>query len=159
MSPVRIRRARPSDAARIVELEEHFPSDRLSDRAIRGFLRSPRADVLVAIEHGHVLGNLILLTRSTSKVARIYSIVVDRAGRGRGLAKRLVAQAESAARRRRCDAVALEVRDDNAAARGLYARLGYVETKKLPGFYDDGADGLRLCKKLKLAGNRASRLQ
>jgi len=147
-NPVRVRRARATDAARIADMERHFPSDRLSDRAIRRFLRSPRADVLVATERNQVLGNLILLTRSTSRIARIYSIVVDRAGRGRGLAKRLVAQAESAARRRRCESVALEVREDNAAARGLYARLGYVETKKLPGFYDDGADGLRLCKKL-----------
>jgi ribosomal protein S18 acetylase RimI-like enzyme len=146
--PARIRRARASDAARIVEMEKHFPSDRLSDRAIRRFLRSPRADVLVAVERGAALANLILLKRSNSRVARIYSIVVDQHGRGRGLAKRLVARAEALARKAGCEAVALEVRSDNLAARGLYARLGYVEVKALPAFYDDGADGLRLCKKI-----------
>lgn len=145
---VRVRRARATDAARIAEMEKHFPSDRLSDRAIRRFLRSPRAHVLVATERSQVLANLVLLTRSRSKIARIYSIVVDRPGRGRGLAKRLVAHAERVARNAGCDRVALEVREDNAAARGLYARLGYAEAASLPGFYDDGADGLRLCKAL-----------
>ena len=38
----------------------------------------------------------------------------------------------------------LEVRVDNPAARGLYAKLGYVEDAVLPGYYDDGTDGLRL---------------
>lgn len=146
--PAQIRRAKLADAARILEMEKHFPGDRLSRRAVRGFLRSPRACVLVATERGQVLANLVLLTRSNSRTARIYSIVVDDPGRGRGLAKRLVAAAERIARRRGLESVALEVREDNAAARGLYARLGYIDLRRLPRFYEDGADGLRLRKRL-----------
>jgi ribosomal-protein-alanine N-acetyltransferase len=40
--------------------------------------------------------------------------------------------------------VRLEVRADNAAARALYAKLGFAESGQLPGYYEDGADGLRL---------------
>ena len=38
--------------------------------------------------------------------------------------------------------VFLEVADDNAAARALYARAGFVEAGRRPGYYA-GADGER----------------
>jgi len=76
-------------------------------------------------------------------------VVVAPAARGRGLARRLVAVAEAQARRLGSDAVALEVRADNRAARALYARLGYVEVARLPEYYEDGAAGLRLVKRLR----------
>jgi len=79
----------------------------------------------------------------------VVSVVVAPAARGRGLARRLVAVAEAQARRLGSDAVALEVRADNRAARALYARLGYVEVARLPEYYEDGAAGLRLVKRLR----------
>ncbi|MGH8114994.1 MAG: GNAT family N-acetyltransferase [Rhodanobacteraceae bacterium] len=144
-----IRHATPADAAAILEMEQHFPSDRMSARALRGFLRSPRARVWVALaDAGHVAGNVVLLTRANSSAARIYSVVVDPAARGRGIAARLVQTAEADAHQRRLAAITLEVRADNVPARALYHKHGYVEHKMLPGFYDDGADGLRLRKAL-----------
>lgn len=145
----RIRRARAADAAAIVALEEHFPGDRLSLRSVRRFLNSPNACVWMAQLNGAPAGNLILLTRKNSRIARIYSVVVAPAARGRGLARRLVAVAEAQARRLGSDAVALEVRTDNRAARALYAGLGYVEVARLPEYYEDGAAGLRLVKQLR----------
>jgi ribosomal-protein-alanine N-acetyltransferase len=144
-----VRRARPADAAAIVALEEHFPSDRLSPRSVRRFLAAPQARVWVAELRGAVVGNLILLTRRNSRCARIYSIVVAPAARGLGLGRRLLAAAENEARRLGLAALVLEVRTDNRAARALYGRLGYVQVQRLPGFYGDGADGLRLVKPLR----------
>ena len=146
--PIRIRAARPDDARAIVELESHFPSDRISPRSVRGFLRSPRARVLIAERDRAVLGNLILLLPQRWRAARIYSVVVDPAARGAGVGARLVAAAEAAARAAGREAVSLEVRSDNAAAQAMYAKLGYVTAQPLPGYYDDGADGLRLRKTL-----------
>ena len=144
-----IRRAMPGDAAAILELERHFPSDQMSVRAVRGFLRSPRARVWVAqIEAGQVAGNLILLTRARSHAARIYSVVVDPIMRGRGIAQRLLRVAETEARKIGIAAITLEVRADNAAALALYLKRGYLQDRFLPGFYDDGADGLKLRKAL-----------
>ena len=68
-----------------------------------------------------LVGNLLLLTRHKSKRGRIYSLVVDPAARGLGVARQLVQQAETMARHRRCDELSLEVRSDNQAARALYA--------------------------------------
>ncbi|MGH8505065.1 MAG: GNAT family N-acetyltransferase [Stenotrophobium sp.] len=145
----RVRRARPDDAQAIYDLERHFPSDQMTLRSVRDFLRSPRASVWIAqVEAGHVAGNLILLTRARSHTSRIYSVVVDPVARGRGIAQRLLHAAETAACKLGIAAITLEVRADNAAARALYRKQGYAEIRTLPGFYDDGADGLKLRKAL-----------
>lgn len=145
---VQIRRGAAADAPAILEMEAHFPSDRMSARSVRNFLVSPTASVWVAQAASALVGSLILLTRSNSRSARIYSVIVLPQMRGRGLAARFVAAAESQARKNGLQAITLEVRADNAPARALYRKLGYAEVKSLPGFYDDGADGLRLRKAL-----------
>lgn len=152
---MKLRQATHADAAAIVALEEHFPSDRISPRSVRGFLRSASAQVWVAAERGEVLACLILLTRSNSRVARIYSVVVSASVRGRGLGARLVSLAEQWARKRGSVCISLEVREDNAPARALYAKLGYSEHAMLPGYYDDGAPGLRLRKPLRVRARGA----
>jgi [ribosomal protein S18]-alanine N-acetyltransferase len=118
----------------------------MSLRSARHLLRSPAARVLIAEAAGvgGAAGALVLLSRRNSRSARIYSLVVHPRARGCGLAQALVRRAEAEARRRGCQAVSLEVRADNRAARSLYAGLGYCELKRLPEYYEDGADGLRL---------------
>jgi ribosomal-protein-alanine N-acetyltransferase len=144
-----LRRARAGDVDAILGLEKHFPGDRMSRASVRRFLRVDSARVWVADARAQgIVGALILLTRRGSATARIYSVVVDPRARGLGLGRRLVQAAERSAREAGCDAVSLEVREDNAAARALYASLGYAERQRLPGYYDDGGDGLRLRKDL-----------
>ncbi len=141
----RVRPARHQDDAAILTLEELFPSDRMSLRSVRHFLRSPSARTWVAELEGAVVGNLILLTRKNSGTARVYSVVVAPPARGRRFAERMVRAAEAEARQLGLQRIKLEVRVDNAAARALYAKLGYVVDQPLPAYYEDGADGLRLC--------------
>ena len=141
----RVRPAKHRDDAAILTLEELFPSDRMSLRSVRHFLKSPSARTWVAELEGAVVGNLILLTRRNSCVARIYSVVVAPQARGRSFGERMVRAAQTEALKLGLKQIKLEVRVDNAAARALYAKLGYVEAEALPGYYEDGADGLRLC--------------
>lgn len=148
---MKLRRATPADAAALVALEQFFPGDRMSAASVRRFLRVPSAAVWVVEQGGSVCASLILLTRRGSAVARIYSLVVAPSARGQGLGVQLVQTAERAARRAGCHAVSLEVRADNRAARSLYAGLGYREHARLPGYYEDGAAGLRLRKPLRAA--------
>lgn len=149
MSEVRIRTATLADAPAILQLETLFPSDRMSARSIRRFIAVSSARVLVAMRGFELLGNLVLLMRRNSTRARIYSVVVSPQARGLGIGDRLVEAAEGAAQREGRDAVTLEVRADNPAARALYAKRGYVEVRALPAYYDDGADGLRLERTLR----------
>lgn len=145
----RPRPARAEDAAAILALEAHFPGDRLSPRAVLRLLRSASARVWVVDGNDGVAGALVLLTRAGSATARIYSLAIAPAARGQGLARALVRQAEAHAAAAGLRALSLEVRQDNAAARALYSALGYAPVRVLPGYYDDGADGLRLRKELR----------
>jgi len=151
LQPITLRRAGAADVPGILALEALFPTDRISPRGLRRLLRVPSARIWVAVgpaPQRAVLGALVLLTRSGSGVVRIYSLAVSPPARGLGLAKALVQRAERAARRDGKHSVSLEVRADNAAARVLYARLGYVERARLPRYYEDGSDGLRLRRRL-----------
>jgi ribosomal-protein-alanine N-acetyltransferase len=143
---LRVRAARATDAVGILQLEQSFPGDRMSARSVRHFLVTPTASVRVATIDGGVAGAIILLLRRNSRWARIYSAAVDPRWRGRGIGRKLVQAAETDAKRRGCVGVALEVREDNAAARALYDDLGYRADAVLPGYYDDGAPGIRLRK-------------
>jgi len=102
----------------------------------------------VLVEGTRLLGYALLLFRRRSRVARIYSLVVDAGQRGRGLGRELLADAEVLARRRGARVLRLEVRDDNAAARALYGAAGYREIARRAGYYEDGMDALRLEKPL-----------
>ncbi len=95
-----------------------------------------------------VPGYHVVLTRSGAHVARLYSIAVDAAYRGRGIAAALLADAEAESRRAGCDVLRLEVRADNAAGIHLYETHGYRPIGRIAGYYSDGADALRYEKRL-----------
>jgi GNAT superfamily N-acetyltransferase len=65
--------------------------------------------------------------------------------RGNGLGARLLAAAEDEIRRRGCDRVALDTHSFQAP--GFYARLGYTECGRTPG-YPSGHDSVHLVKRL-----------
>ena len=65
--------------------------------------------------------------------------------RGNGLGTRLLAAAEDEIRRRGCDRVALNTHSFQAP--GFYARLGYTECGRTPG-YPAGHDHIHLVKQL-----------
>lgn len=144
----RLRPAGLADVPGLLDLERHFPSDRLSRAALRRFLCSPGARVWVAEAHGTVCGAFILLTRKGSRTGRLYSLVVAPGLRGQGLGARLVGQAEQLAAEAGLELLTLEVRADNTPAQALYAQLGYVRGRRLPAYYDDRTDGLKLNKRL-----------
>lgn len=150
ITEVQIRQGHRADVDAMLALEAVFPSDRMSRRSIRGFLTVSTARVLVAADRdGAMLGNLIGLRRAGSRALRIYSVVVAPEARGLGIGQRLVEALQALALAEGCDRVTLEVRADNAAARALYAKLGYREAALLPGYYEDGSDGLRLVRALR----------
>jgi ribosomal protein S18 acetylase RimI-like enzyme len=99
--------------------------------------------VLVAAERGQVLGAGLLFFRRGARAARLYSIAIEHAARGRGLGAKLLEAAEAEARRRGCAALKLEVRTDNTAAITLYESRGYRRGARIPGFNENGMDARR----------------
>ena len=147
--PARIRHAVPSDLDALVALEESsFDHDRVSRAQIRRHIAGTSAVVLVAEEHGQVLGAALLFFRHRAKASRLYSIAIAHAARGRGLGGMLLEAAEAQAHDRGCTAMKLEVRTDKVAAIALYERHGYRRGARVPAFYENGMDAWHYRKEL-----------
>jgi RimJ/RimL family protein N-acetyltransferase len=69
---------------------------------------------------------LIAAQRENPDSVYLYSLWLDPAARGRGLARPLVAAAVDWARHQRVRRVTLRVASDNVAARGVYESLGFA---------------------------------
>ena len=81
-----------------------------------------------------------ILSRRAADEAEILSVAVGRRQRGRGLARRLLHLHLRSLAGCGVRAVFLEVDEDNAAARRLYAGAGFREVSRRQGYYrhDDG---------------------
>ena len=86
--------------------------------------------------------NGFILMRAVADVAEILTLAVRPAARRRGEGGRLVGAGVLAATARGAVRVFLEVAEDNAAARALYARADFAEAGRRPGYYA-AADGRR----------------
>ena len=75
----------------------------------------------------------------------INDLAVDASARRRGIGSGLLRHLIEGARIRGCRRASLEVRPSNAAARALYAALGFEAVGRRPGYYaDTGEDALLL---------------
>ncbi len=148
-SAATIRIARLADLDALVALEEaSFDADRLSRAQYRRHLASPSARVIVAMRERELAGAAVVFFRRGTRVARLYSLATAAAARGGGIGAALLQAAETAARRRGCQAMRLEVRVDNAAAIALYGHAGYAPIGRRAAYYEDGGDALRYEKGL-----------
>jgi ribosomal protein S18 acetylase RimI-like enzyme len=146
---ITLRPARPDDLPALLVIEAgSFTGDRLSRRALRRWLKVPHARCLVAESAGAVVAYGLVSLHRSGRVARIYSLAVAPRARGLGLGGRLLAALENVARERGYAVARLEVAVSNTPARTLYEGAGYRERERLPAYYEDGGDGLRLEKRL-----------
>lgn len=140
-----LRRAGAQDLNALVQLEAStFATDRLSRARFAHHLNSPRADLLVAVNGIGPVGYGLMLYRRGSTISRLYSLAVAPGSQGQGLATQLVNALRAAARERKVRQVHLEVAESNAAARHLYTGLGGRVVHRLPGYYENGEDAVRM---------------
>lgn len=138
-----VRPARPADLAGLLALEQGFAGDRLSRRALRHHLRSPRVHCLVAEVDDRLAGYVLLLRRADSRWWRVYSLIRSPDARP-GTGRRLLEAGIEAARAASARGVRLEVREDNRTAIDLYRSLGFTLFDTRNGYYEDGARALRM---------------
>jgi [ribosomal protein S18]-alanine N-acetyltransferase len=117
-----IRDAVPSDAKALYELEERcFEREQMmSEMSFRRILRRKTAAVVVEDEGGTLRGYALVLFRSTTSIARLYSICTLPTARGKGIARQLLAACEARAAARGATRLRLEVNAGNATAQKLY---------------------------------------
>ncbi len=89
-----------------------------------------------------------IVSRRAADEAEILSVAVARTWQGRGLARRLLDLHLRRLAGLQLHAVFLEVDEDNAPARGLYARAGFREVGRRPGYYSGGKSALVLRRDL-----------
>ena len=76
-----------------------------------------------------------ILIRAVADEAEILTLAVHPSVRRKGLGARLVREGAAAAAAGGATRLFLEVADDNAAALALYARVGFAEAGRRPGYY------------------------
>jgi ribosomal protein S18 acetylase RimI-like enzyme len=146
---VHIRRGKPADLDALWDIENRvFETDRMSRRSLQRLLASPSAVAMVAQSGGAIAGVALVLFRSTSRIARLYSLAVAPKHTGRGIAAALMAAAEKAARSRQCQWLRLEVHEKNQGAIKVYRKAGYHEFGRHHQYYQDRGHALRFEKKL-----------
>jgi len=139
------------DLDALVTIESRaFTYNRLTRRSFATFLTSPRAALMVAAHSEPCIGYALVLFRSGSEVARLYSLAVDPVDTGRGVGSTLLTAAEKAACRRGSKTIRLEVREDNRPAINLYRKFDYRIVGRRLRYYDDHGNALRLEKRLSI---------
>ncbi|TNC73020.1 GNAT family N-acetyltransferase [Rubellimicrobium roseum] len=106
-----------------------FDSDRPWSAAEFASLLGLPGTVLLGDDRAFLLG------RVTLDEAEVLTVATDPAHRRRGLAAALLARFEAEARTRGAERAFLEVAEDNAPARALYANRGYAQVGRRPGYY------------------------
>ena len=151
---VTLRRGRIGDLDALDALERELFANRLfaghliSRESFRRFLKRRRSTLIVAEVADKVVGYVLILYRSNSRLARLYSMGIAAQFRRQGLARRLLQAAEREAVNRRRHAVRLEVRDNDRGAIALYNSSGYRSFDKRPGYYDKRVAALLFEKSL-----------
>jgi len=147
MNGARLRPLRPDDLAALAALHAAcFPEAPWSPHALALLLAQPDCVAFLAeAENGALLG-FVLLRRAADE-AEILTLGVAPGARRRGLAQRLLA-AGLAWLGPAVGQLFLEVGADNAAARALYAGLGFHAVGRRAKYYADGSDAVVLRRDL-----------
>ncbi|HEY1272177.1 MAG TPA: ribosomal protein S18-alanine N-acetyltransferase [Terriglobales bacterium] len=106
----------------------------------------PRRLALVVEDAGVVAG--FLISRVAGPEWEIENVAVAAATRRRGLGSQLLRSLIDYARAEKVQAIHLEVRESNRAARSLYEKWGFAETARRKRYYLDPAEDAviyRLC--------------
>lgn len=137
------------DVAALVDLENRcFEADRMSARSFKNFITKGRSPLILDEDNGVLRGYALVLLYSNTSLARLYSIAVDPKLRGKGIGKKLLAEAESRALKHNATRMRLEVHQKNKKAKKLYTEMGYRVFAVHDDYYEDHASAVRMEKHL-----------
>ncbi len=133
MNQITVRIARVPDLADVLRIERLVFSDPWSPESFAPEFGDPYTWFRVIEVDGTIAGYVI--ARIVARQGEIANIAVDPAFQGTGLGGRLLDAAIAAAEAEDCEAVWLEVRVSNEAARRLYASRGFEPIGRRRGYY------------------------
>ena len=134
-----LRIATLDDLDAIMDLERHgFPTDAWSEQTMGTEISSLHNVYLVDVEGERVVGYGEVRALHGSADSDIQTIALDPSVRGQGRGRSLLRALIATAVERGARELFLDVRDDNAVARSLYASEGFVELGRRSGYYQPG---------------------
>jgi ribosomal-protein-alanine N-acetyltransferase len=148
-----IRRMRLRDLDRILEIEAaSFGREAYDRKLIAHYLRKCGELFLVASSKQTIHGYLLscLSGNATGPSAELVSVAVDPAARGKGAASAMLESVLRRLRRRGAHRLHLVVRVGNTGALAFYQKFGFRRLRLVPQYYEDGADGIAMSRKVTL---------
>jgi len=138
------------DLDAVLEIESASFARPWTREHFRDEIQSPFGVPLVAVvSESHLAGYLCL--KIIFDEAEILDVAVAPDCRGLGIGRFLVRHALTLCRERRVARLGLEVRTGNDAAIGLYQSLGFVESGRRKGYYENGDDAILMDYTLDIA--------
>jgi ribosomal-protein-alanine N-acetyltransferase len=142
---VQVRPATPADLPVLQALERAAPTAAHWNEADYQQLFAAER-VTIVIEEDHVQG--FIVARNLGPEWEIENIVIASTTQRRGLGTRLVQELLEHAQSQGVQAVFLEVRESNRAARALYSKSGFVESGRRRCYYRNPDEDALVYKKL-----------
>ena len=133
-----IKRASVADSAEIAAMELACFADAWSESDVRACICSELSMCYAAIRDGELVG--YLLGKRIVPEGEIYRIAVKAEKRQMGIGSRLLMYALRQEIEMGVESIFLEVREQNAAARGLYLSAGFVEIGIRKNYYQNPTD-------------------
>ncbi|MGH8148394.1 MAG: GNAT family N-acetyltransferase [Steroidobacteraceae bacterium] len=149
----RLELARLADAPAIAALSARLIEVGLtpswSTERVARHIRHEESLVLTARRAGGLAGFAVMQFGDTT--AHLNLLAVDEASQRRGLGRALLAWLEESAVVAGTFVVQLELRESNAFAHAFYRSQGYLDTGRVPGYYQRREDALQMAKNLSVA--------
>lgn len=140
-----VRRMTDQDLDAIMKIENEVFSMPWSRKSYESELRNQWAHYLLCDYEGDVAaycGMWVVFDE-----AHITNIAVGKAFQKMGLGRALLMEMEKIARQKKAQFIGLEVRPSNQAALALYGSMGFVETGRRKGYYQDNQEDALLMTK------------
>ena len=139
---------RPMDqthVAQIAELEKNCFSDPWSEASIASELSNPLSCWLVAVEGERLAG--YIGSQTVMGESDMMNVAVHPDFRRQGVAQALILALADALKARGSHGLMLEVRQSNAPARALYAKLGFAEVGRRKNYYSKPREDALILRK------------
>lgn len=145
--PLVVRTARADDLDEVVAIETASFATPWSRKTFGNLLARPNAVVLAAIDPRERLVGYAVLWFA-GREGELGNVAVHPEARGRGVADRLMASVLDVAAERGAEALFLEVRTGNDAARALYRKHGFDVVGRRPDYYTKPVEDALIMRRL-----------
>jgi len=136
-----VRPLRAADLDRILEIENASFGKEAYDRKLFAYYFRECGGLFLVAERRKRIGGYMVSCIARGR-AELISIAVDPSERGRGAASRMMESTIRHLRRRAVPRLILMVRSSNLTARRFYEKYGFRKRRTVPGYYEDGEDGV-----------------